>query len=510
MESQAIADCKQEQSRRLIFQRQADEFKVSSEDAIANLRSQLSVVTERENRLVTEVGSLQAKIDEMQRSRREVEERLLHTTTENSKLSTELGTLRSSISYKSTKISDLEAQVLRMKTKFSNKIQAMSETHQDQTEELSKEIERLRYEKQQLVGFDEGQGLISYDELRDEAARMKSEIQTTFASLQSTQERVQILEKQLHDERAEASALQLRLDLQRENSHPSTGMHLISQDKDFERKSTFHQRLKEVGSPQFSDDFGPVSLPGSPIEHHNRTALRRERSYSEESPRASSGNMEATLLLAENNRLKNVIRDMRGDLESLQIQLLPGTDISNAFADKKKIEILEERLKQSSDEISKLRSERRRLMDIGNEVRAELNQVKRDFAELRSTNEGFAKNVVGAVSRRSENRASGAVSFAGDGVDPWLNLPIRTDISTEKKSSQALYSDDFASSGEELEVTGNRTGTNAGKISRSVLDKGKGLKARSIAKLNAAGSSTSSTTRKVMNYARAGGDDAES
>jgi chromosome segregation ATPase len=468
------------------------------------LRSQLSVVTERENRLKAEVGSLQAKIDEMQRSRREVEERLLHTVTENSKLSTELGSLQSSISHKSTEISDLEAQVLRMKTKFSNKIQAISETHQEQAEELSKEIERLRYEKQQLVGFNEGDALIPYGELRAESLRMKSEIQSTFASLQSTQERVQLLEKQLHDEKAEASALRLRLDLQRESNHPPTDMHIISQDN--------LRRLKEVGSPQFSDDFGPVSLPGSPIEHHNRAALRRERSYSDESPRASSGNMEATLLLAENNRLKNVIRDMRGDLESLQTQLLPGTDASNTYADKKKIEALEERLKQSSDEILKLRSERRRLMDIGNEVRAELNEVKRDFAELRSANEGVTKNVVGAVSRRSENRTinSGAVSFAGDEVDPWLKLPIRKDFSSGQKSSQTSYTEDFASSGEELEVTGNRAGTNSGKISRSVLDKGKGLKYRSMPKPNTAGSLTASTTRKVMNYARAGGDDSES
>jgi chromosome segregation ATPase len=507
-----MTDYKQEQSRRLLAHQQAEQHQISSDDSINALKLQLTNLMERENFLLTETSSLQAKIEEMQRARREVEERLLHINSENSRLFTEIGALQSSNAHKSAEILDLEAQFSRMKTKFSNNLQSISETHQQEIDELSKEIDKLRTERQQLLDTKGSEHEISYEQLRMDVVRLKSDLQSTRSAEQSALDRAHQLEVQLQNERAEASALRLRLDLQREGGSLQAVESAEPQGLLFTKTASLHlHRFEEVGSPQFSDDFGPVSLPGSPLEHHNRAAMRRERSYSDETPRASAAGAGEVSAIAENNRLKNIIRDMRSDLEALQTQLLPGADASTSAADKNKIQVLEDRLKQSSEEISKLRAERRRLMDIGNEVRAELNQMKRDYADLRATI-GGARNVSGGLSRVGENRANAAVSFAAANVDPWLNLPIRSESAiVQQKQTAVSHSDDLASSGEEIEISGNRLiGTTGNRIARSVLDKGKGPRSRTIVAKAAAPSAATSTTRKIMNYARAAGEESES
>jgi len=100
-----------------------------------------------------------------------------------------------------------------------------------------------------------------------------------------------------------------------------------------------------------------------------------------------------TALLEENDRLKKVVREMRQDVEDLKhpmklanehLEPVPpfppaNTTVATATQAQQPVkqesfDILERRLKQTVDEVSRLRNDRRKLMDVSNELRAALFQ----------------------------------------------------------------------------------------------------------------------------------------
>eukprot|EP01038_Epipyxis_sp_PR26KG_P013803 gene13803-18513_t len=203
-----------------------------------------------------------------------------------------------------------------------------------------------------------------------------------------------------------------------------------------------------IGSPMFSEDYGPVSFPDSPSprstlknhlnnnnnnnnmidmdhyspelpypinagmsgiaqprsdkpprpipansNHYNynidnplTSDISWENDYHQLIPADNHDNNTVYVLKEENERLKQVVREMRADVEKLKMVGSPSpmkglntpneskniTSINNTNGDK--AEILERRLKQAADEVIKLRNERKVLMDVGNELRATLNK----------------------------------------------------------------------------------------------------------------------------------------
>lgn len=129
-----------------------------------------------------------------------------------------------------------------------------------------------------------------------------------------------------------------------------------------------------LSSPVFSEDFGPASLPASPS-----AALSPRHRYGrgEQSPAdntmtssAYSDGTNADSLVAENERLRAVIRDMRQHMDDLQEQQVAAAGDAVLAEKDAKIAALGGRLQEMAAEVQRLRSERRRLMDVGNELRA--------------------------------------------------------------------------------------------------------------------------------------------
>ena len=158
--------------------------------------------------------------------------------------------------------------------------------------------------------------------------------------------------------------------------------------------------IAQASSPIFSEDFGPVSLPASPLatpnpnqqhssghgqhqHQHNfnyltgtsqelQPMINMEIDAAEHKSGLQSAHSEA--LGAENMRLKKTIHEMRQDIETLQNQVM---NQSAQFADipeTEKVTSLQKRLERSTAEVVRLRSERKTLMDVGNELRAALNR----------------------------------------------------------------------------------------------------------------------------------------
>jgi len=174
--------------------------------------------------------------------------------------------------------------------------------------------------------------------------------------------------------------------------------------------------LAEATSPIFSEDFGPVSLPTSPTIHpsarpgtlhhqqlnnnglgmRSRQQQQQQHIYQQQQLLQQQQDVaqDRESLMNENERLKKIVREMRADIENLNAQVL---DRSAAADDDERgggrggvfgqldrsaehhIMNLESRLESTMEEVTRLRNERKRLMDVGNELRAALSR-RSDFS----------------------------------------------------------------------------------------------------------------------------------
>ena len=237
-------------------------------------------------------------------------------------------------------------------------------------------------------------------------------------------DRVAALESSLREEKAEGEALKLRIRLQ------ESQVHALKSDVDKPAiasgpaktpaapgggppKSAASGTLglgidqAEATSPIFSEDFGPVSLPASPLATPNPNYTGALKDSAEgfgmrdsQPPRTQIASVDAHPLAAgadttkanydivneglaqENERLKQVVKEMRLDVENLQQQVLnqsnlhPGTTGAGAGASglPEDYEELQKRLERTTAEVVRLKAERKTLMDIGNELRSALNR----------------------------------------------------------------------------------------------------------------------------------------
>ena len=230
-------------------------------------------------------------------------------------------------------------------------------------------------------------------EMRYESEKTINRLENSVRLLEVERDRLEVGGRMvgalLEEERAEAAAVALRLrlsegqlvSLQQQLSQLSReAVEEASEQRAADRPVAVAARPARVAglsSPVFSEDFGPASLPASPVatqsprHRYGRQELSPADNILNSSAYSDSTNNDTTLV-AENERLRAVIKDMRLHVDDLH----HSQDIIGAAAALKekdaKIAAQGERLQVMAAEVQRLRSERRRLMDVGNELRAAL------------------------------------------------------------------------------------------------------------------------------------------
>jgi hypothetical protein len=157
--------------------------------------------------------------------------------------------------------------------------------------------------------------------------------------IQAREEEVRVTASELtRDLREKLAALEEERDMAlaqcKEEAHEREGMRLrmkaISRDSEVAHSDigTFggmHSGRLELASPAFSEDFGPVSLPASPMFASARSTKASKQPLPElevydQSPDHLRAGEDEAPLRAENDALKSIVRQMRLDMELLQCQ----------------------------------------------------------------------------------------------------------------------------------------------------------------------------------------------
>jgi len=110
-------------------------------------------------------------------------------------------------------------------------------------------------------------------------------------------------------------------------------------------------------------------------------------------------------LVEENERLRSTIKVMRADIELLQNQSMT----HSVSADSTKNILLETTIKLCHEEISKLRNEKRKLMEIGNEMRSKLTEFR--------NNENISTSISSSTQPIIQNHSSLLLTQNIDGSD---------------------------------------------------------------------------------------------
>jgi hypothetical protein len=303
---------------------------------------------------------------------------------------------------------------------------ALKEATQDLTQML-KETADMDAEAKRLRG--------ALDESHDEVGQLRVELERVREEEREAADRESRMQLEAEGREAELDALRVRLTLH-QNVVRLTGVgggH-GGVAPGSEPRGDLARSMDTAASPLFSEDMGPASLPTSPqhmmspskadaaarMFHGNHLApeggedqeaddgdgdgkpssldaLNLDLTASDGAQSAFpvlaanvAANTETTAALSrENDWLKTVVRDMRSEMEVLQqrlsaspVRVAADADAAGARADDGRGGLLETRLQQATAEIVRLRDERRKLMNLGNEMRAALNRQKREILTL--------------------------------------------------------------------------------------------------------------------------------
>ena len=410
-------DVEREKDFREILEKRLSDFRDTSKTGASHLEAEVRARTASEARLKSELLRITADYEN------------LLVTIEHSKMEAAAG-LRRSESLQE----DLESKTVEL-----DKTRQLLAEKQDELSLANLTVRKTAEKEQALL-----------DKISELEAAMEQASREAVAHQDAgdtAQSRIVALEALLQEEKAEGEALQLRIRLQESQLHalksdsnktaevdgislhktPAAALIEGRKQPDGATRGTLGLGIDqaEVASPIFSEDFGPVSLPASPLATPNpnpaytgslkasdeggfslRDSLPPPRTHSasvETHPTAADAGLGLGLGLAanttksqydvvnqglveENNRLKQVVKEMRADVESLQQQVLnqsqsPGAAGGAAVASAalpEDYEDLQKRLEKTTAEVVRLKAERKTLMDIGNELRSALNREYRN------------------------------------------------------------------------------------------------------------------------------------
>lgn len=395
----AVSDAAREKDFRLLVEKRLDESRGSLQQSIALLEAELTECRKREMIQLSE-------LDKIREERDAALERGLMVRLEADSASSRALVLEKACSQSRAEAAESKSQLEQALAKVGNLEKLLADHADDQVGLLA----AARISTRQQVR----------DELRDqanaEATSFRDQIAATERSAAEKQVEIDRLTALLAEEQEESAALRLRLKLLSSqlisgpnSNHSSQYNHASSlggrgymQNAHPDAAPTPHmgrdpRRSADLASPVFSEDFGPVSLPVSPDNPHRGRGADENPAYgrnfafaltSQEFERTGSSGA----AVEENERLKKIIREMRADIESLQAQVLEssfandngkggnnagGTNsASGTAAMSDNSSELEERLQAAMSEVARLRTERRTLLDVSNELRAEINRMR--------------------------------------------------------------------------------------------------------------------------------------
>lgn len=343
--------------------------------------------------------------------------------------------LQSNMDESSRRISALEAEVAEKeqeKEKATNEWSArvallegkVAEMKSSQASEL--ELHKAAMDAEQIINSEEYESSRFHQHLQE----LQGRVMSVSSERDHLRAELQEFKAQLEEQTMECSALRLRLQLNESNFAQSQRGLAMNTNKAaslahpsalspmFRREHGNNSSRMDFSSPLFTEDQGSISLPASPdgrllnsgpssrqhhderhgygYEGHPEDLAGREGFY----PKAQSGvpplhaggapvrrhsdpnaSTDSLVKLAEdNNRLREVIKDMRREME-----MMPQTVADSGHRGEKdriireqreRIEDLETQLSQAVKEVARLRAERKKLMDTGNELRASLFQLQ--------------------------------------------------------------------------------------------------------------------------------------
>lgn len=305
-------------------------------------------------------------------------------------------------------VSELKAHIALLEGQVAN-------MQSNQASEL--ELHKAALDAEMIINGEEQESSrfsLHLQELQSKVMFVSSERDRLRAELQD-------FKSQLEEQTMECSALRLRLQLYETNfgqSQKGFGInsnlkannlvHPSALSPSFRRGDMNLVSKTDYPSPMFTEDQGSISIPGSPDGRflyngssryniddrdayndlpdgysgregfypsaqsrvpplHGASAPATARRYSD----PNSSNDSLAKLAEDNNRLREVIKDMRREME-----VLPGhrdADAEKTISEQReRITDLENQLSQSLKEIARLRVERKKLMDVGNELKASL------------------------------------------------------------------------------------------------------------------------------------------
>ena len=367
-------EIKNEKRRCAVYEKMLEDSKDQHQSDVSNFALRIDEGIEKNEILLREMDSLLNSYHQICKQEKNLSTQYETKQEELSTMRRTLESLHDEIMQKDKLIKDAEKLYDATKAEYTKAVEFIYSTHKRELKILKEKLSPSENDdKRQLCGKCLG--------LKEKIVMLISEQDELNNACILAKKRIQKLETDLLNEQAEKSALKLRVTAELRSiqcaqddsaSGFSTSAAVTGDKSSYGVTTTKYKGFEEPQSPQFSDDLGPASLPTSPTSFMSPNRLDLGKFIGENEVLRGEKELYANNnnLINENERLRNTIKIMRADLEVLRNQS------STTTADSTKISSLETRVEMSNQEISKLTKEKRKLMDIGNEMRSRLNELR--------------------------------------------------------------------------------------------------------------------------------------
>ena len=351
-------------------------------------KMEISKMIEREDILVKENSQLKSEIEAAVLNT----QALLHETelckNNNHVLDSEILRLKKTIQESEIQCDNYKKMALDAESRVST-LQGNIDTQNEKEQVTTEENIRKETEYKNTIESLTTQLTEALQQVRTQVEGNMDAIQSNSDNVEDNKAKLQELEALLVQERRESAALRLRLQT---STAGNVGVPPTEEALQAKAAMSLSGGLhlggpagpQETSSPMFSEDFGPVSLPASPLATPNPSygggrlfrpgmttasmeSINEMRGVGEKDHNIEMLLEEKRVTIEENEKLKKVVHDMKAHIDLLN------KGGGNAVGDNK-IEFLEARLEKTTAEVVRLRAERKMLMDISNELRAALNK----------------------------------------------------------------------------------------------------------------------------------------
>ena len=208
----AIAALNQERSLRESLERKLQDSSRAAQSKITELKDKLSTAGDHERIVLSEVNSLQMKIEELQNSEKHMQEQFAQSQSERARVTSALAASQRKLASLLTTYDDLQNQFSAAKAQHVEQLQQVASVERDEIEALQNEVDRLTKEVEKQTTLIQHAPPLDTDGDR-QLERVRYDLRKAVTAYHESQDLIERLQSQLRDEQAEAEALRLRLDL---------------------------------------------------------------------------------------------------------------------------------------------------------------------------------------------------------------------------------------------------------------------------------------------------------